>query len=243
MAKYTELFSEWLEAGGELPPEFSQIAGFDNLFVGEYADSEIGFETPSLFQLKLNQRATLIIPEYVTRIAEIEAARTNLENPVKIRTKTGQITRITGAVDNLTTDTQNGEKSTHTIGDTTQSNPDHVRTVSDQPFIAQAATPPADGTTSAAQVTPTSITVDKAFENDTTHDDHTTTENYTNYVHTVHEEDNARTDTERYDEVKDTESGYTVDEAERIYKDFERDVFNIKKQLLSEFRTLFLMVY
>lgn len=241
MAKYTELFNEWLEAGGELPPEFSQIADFDNLFVGEYADSELGYETPTLFQLKLNQRAALVMPDYIIRIEEIQRARILLQNPTKIRTKTGQISRMYGGDYTTGTTTQNGRKNIHTEGDTTNSAPDHVRTIADQPFIAQ--TEVQDGLITGAQVTPTQISVDRAFENDTTHVNNTVEETYDNYTTTVRHESKPKTDTEFYDDITDKETGYTVDEAERIYKDYERAIFNIKKQLLAEFKNLFMLVY
>lgn len=57
MAKYTELFSEYLEGGGELPAAFSQIDGFEDLFIGHFIDKEIGFETEVLFTIKLETKA------------------------------------------------------------------------------------------------------------------------------------------------------------------------------------------
>lgn len=43
MAKYTELFAEYLEGGGSLPAAFAEIVGFEDLFVARYCDKEIGF--------------------------------------------------------------------------------------------------------------------------------------------------------------------------------------------------------
>ena len=74
MAKYTELLSEYIEEGGELPPLFDTIEGFSDLFLGEYADREIGFETPALFALKLNYTAALVITPYYKRLAAISIA-------------------------------------------------------------------------------------------------------------------------------------------------------------------------
>ena len=42
MAKYTELFAEYLESGGELPAAFDEIYGFKDLFIGHFFDKENG---------------------------------------------------------------------------------------------------------------------------------------------------------------------------------------------------------
>ena len=83
MSIYTETFAEWLNGGGELPAEFGTIEGFDDLFTGAYCDKEIGFETPDLFQIKLNTRAALVIPAYAKRISDLQAAVTAAENPTR----------------------------------------------------------------------------------------------------------------------------------------------------------------
>ena len=88
MAKYTELLAEYLESGGELPSAFSQIEGFEDLFVARYCDNEIGFETETLFRVKLEERAAIIIPAYVKRIAATEAAWLVVSNPEKTQTRT-----------------------------------------------------------------------------------------------------------------------------------------------------------
>lgn len=84
MAKYTELFSEYLEAGGELPALFSQIEGFTDLFKAHFCDKEIGFETESLFAIKLEEYAHIYIPIYKQRIDDLATAITNARNPVKV---------------------------------------------------------------------------------------------------------------------------------------------------------------
>ena len=45
MAKYTELFAEYLESGGELPTAFDTINGFKDLFVGHFIDKDEKDET------------------------------------------------------------------------------------------------------------------------------------------------------------------------------------------------------
>lgn len=88
MAKYTELFAEYLESGGELPAAFSQIEGFEDLFIARYCDKEIGFETEDLFRIKLEERAAVIIPAYVKRIAATEAAWLLVNNPERKQVRT-----------------------------------------------------------------------------------------------------------------------------------------------------------
>lgn len=88
MAKYTELFAEYLESGGELPAAFSQIEGFTDLFVARYCDKEIGFETETLFHVKLEERAAIIIPAYVKRIEATDAAWLVVTDPTRSQTRT-----------------------------------------------------------------------------------------------------------------------------------------------------------
>ena len=98
MSIYTETFAEWLNGGGALPAEFGEIEGFDDLFTGEYCDKEIGFETPDLFQIKLNARAALVIPAYSSRMNDLQAALTAAQNP----TRTEETTFQEGAYTNKT---------------------------------------------------------------------------------------------------------------------------------------------
>lgn len=88
MAKYTELFAEYLESGGVLPAAFADIEGFEDLFVARYCDKEIGFETEQLFQIKLEERAAIIIPEYVKRLSATSAAWLAVTNPERKQTRT-----------------------------------------------------------------------------------------------------------------------------------------------------------
>ena len=73
MAKYTELFAEYLESGGELPAAFDEIVGFKDLFIGNFIDKEIGFETEVLFAIKLETKANIVIPVYAERITALES--------------------------------------------------------------------------------------------------------------------------------------------------------------------------
>lgn len=83
MAKYTETLQEYLE-DNELPEEFEEIEGFEDLFKAHFIDKEIGFETEELFAVKLSGRASLVIPMYKERIAHINAYIAKLGNPKKV---------------------------------------------------------------------------------------------------------------------------------------------------------------
>lgn len=83
MAKYTELFSEYLEGGGELPSSFELIENFDNLFKLRFYDHEIGFETETLFSMKIELTASIMIPLYKERIDMLAEAITGAKNPTR----------------------------------------------------------------------------------------------------------------------------------------------------------------
>lgn len=85
MAKYTMLFAEYLANGGALPSSFALIEGFENLFIGEYCDHEIGFETDELFKIKLEHKANLLIPIYEEHIRLRAEYWTRASNPTKVR--------------------------------------------------------------------------------------------------------------------------------------------------------------
>lgn len=84
MAKYTMLLAEYLERGGALPSSFSQIQGFEDAFIAEYCDSELGYETPNLFSIKLEAKANLIMKVYKEKIDERAIYWTKLRNPTKV---------------------------------------------------------------------------------------------------------------------------------------------------------------
>lgn len=198
MAKYTELLSEYIENGGQLPAAFDNIEGFEDLFLGYYCDHEIGFETPTLFAMKLETTANLVIPVYVKRLAELEAAEEALQNPQKKRVKTGSITRTTGKAEKTQTFT----------------NADHVRTEAELPFAGQNADQP-----------PTRVNTDKGYEDK------------------IKEDAAEHTDTETYNSVTDTESGYTPSEAATLFEALEAKAKLIKLECLQEFSNLFMKVY
>lgn len=89
MAKYTELFAEYLDNGGALPTEFALIAGFEDLFKERFCGCELGFETEALFTIKLDMKAKIVMPAYAERIAIMVAQMTGLKNnPVRMRYET-----------------------------------------------------------------------------------------------------------------------------------------------------------
>lgn len=96
MAKYTELLSEYLESGGQLPAALDTIDGFKNLFIGRYMDCEIGFETETLFAAKLEFRANLVMPYYVKRLDDLERVASAMATPSKVRTTTVNAGEQTG---------------------------------------------------------------------------------------------------------------------------------------------------
>ena len=120
MAKYTESLQEYLEGGGLLPSSmFSLIQGFEDLFKEKYCGSELGFETETLFALKLNYMANVVMPIYAERLAVIVAQMTGIkDNPNKWRYETREY----------------GEHETTTKGD---------GSTTDLPYNADTATPSA----------------------------------------------------------------------------------------------------
>ena len=88
MAKYTELFSEYLANGGPLPSSsFALITDFEDIFKERYGGCEIGFETEALFALRLDAKARVVMPEYSARVNAIDAAMLKLQTPTKTRTE------------------------------------------------------------------------------------------------------------------------------------------------------------
>ena len=100
MARYTELFSEWLEAGGVMPAVFDTVeidgVKLTDIFKAKYAAREIGFKTPTLFELKLNEYTAVLMPELNDGLAGFRTAVKAMSNPIKEHVKTGQIERIYG---------------------------------------------------------------------------------------------------------------------------------------------------
>lgn len=88
MAKYTETLAEYIEDGGALPSSsFALVEDFEDLFKERYCGSEIGFETETLFALKLDMKARLVMPIYAARIDAVNNALDKLKIPAKVRTE------------------------------------------------------------------------------------------------------------------------------------------------------------
>lgn len=104
MAKYTELLSEYLENGHTLPSIFEEIEGFSEMFLSYYIDKEIGFETETLFEIKLNMYANMYVPKYKERLEDLVSARTHANNPIKVRYSVGATTLINGQKKTKTTE-------------------------------------------------------------------------------------------------------------------------------------------
>ena len=106
-AEHTEFFSEYIANNGgadnALPSLFDKVPSitiddevttFKDAFILNFCDREIGFETEELFALKLESRAKLVLPFYISKLKQlasidyINAKRTESET----RTTTGNIT-------------------------------------------------------------------------------------------------------------------------------------------------------
>lgn len=87
MAKYTELFIEYVQGGGTLPALFDEIEGFEDLFIQRFCDYEIGYETEELFKVKLDLKASLVIPVYKDRISKINNYLNKINTPSKTITQ------------------------------------------------------------------------------------------------------------------------------------------------------------
>ena len=88
MAKYTELYSEYLASGGAVPTAaFAEVSDdFEDLFTAYYCDREIGVETEELFAIKLNLRAAMVCPLYKARIAAYDGVLGKVGAASKVRT-------------------------------------------------------------------------------------------------------------------------------------------------------------
>lgn len=106
-AEHTEFFTEYIANNGgaenALPSLFDKVPNitiddevttFKDAFILNFCDREIGFETEELFKLKLESRAKLVLPFYISKLNQlasidyINAKRTETEK----RTNTGNIT-------------------------------------------------------------------------------------------------------------------------------------------------------
>lgn len=100
MARFTELLSEYIQEGGKLPALFDNIVIDDNtltdIFTAQYAAREIGFETPPLFEMKLNAYAATLVPELQAGLNAFQGALTAMNDPSVTRTKSGALERHYG---------------------------------------------------------------------------------------------------------------------------------------------------
>ena len=99
MAKYTELFADYLANGGTLPAVFATIEGFETKFIQHYCDKELGFETETLFALKLEEKANIYVPLYKERIDSLATALNKIKTPSKVFSESNTITDTIGAQD------------------------------------------------------------------------------------------------------------------------------------------------
>lgn len=103
---HTELFTQYIANNGgaenALPSLFDKVPNitiddevttFKDVFILNFCEREIGFETEELFALKLESRAKLVLPFYISKLNQlasidyINAKRTESEK----RTNTGNI--------------------------------------------------------------------------------------------------------------------------------------------------------
>ena len=124
MARYTMLFKDFIEAGGQYPACFAEIEGLQDAFFGRYCVSEIGFETPSIFQIRLEAKANELVPFYKEKMTLASAQYVGLLTPSKLETITheyGQAhTATNGESIDLPTDAETfTDPTTKTATDTT----------------------------------------------------------------------------------------------------------------------------
>lgn len=115
MAKYTMLLNDYVRQGFSLP-SFEEIEGFSDLFFATFCDREIGFETPQLFEIKLDARAKLVLPYYAKKIQLQNKYLGLLNAPIKTTYFEEDITANLGEQNTSTTelpyDVQNAKPST-----------------------------------------------------------------------------------------------------------------------------------
>lgn len=104
MAKYTMLLTEYLERGGQLPASFSLIEGFNDLFIKHYCDKELGFETPYLFSIKLEEVADIYMQVYADKISKQTQAWLKFDAPIKVHYTQEDKTFNAGAQHTATTE-------------------------------------------------------------------------------------------------------------------------------------------
>lgn len=84
MPKFTITLANYLQSH-ELPTIFNDIVGFSEIFILEYLDREIGFETEWLFEQKLLGRSNLVVPLYVERISKLKIIEEKLFTQLQVQ--------------------------------------------------------------------------------------------------------------------------------------------------------------
>ena len=82
---HTELFTQYIANNGgaeqALPSLFDKVPNitiddevttFKDAFILNFCEREIGFETEELFALKLESRAKLVLPFYISKLKQLE---------------------------------------------------------------------------------------------------------------------------------------------------------------------------
>ena len=114
MAKYTELYIDYVKGGGAIPASFGLIEGFADLFLQRYCASEIGLETEELFALKLESKANLVMNDYAERIKLLVLQYAKIDAPAKTIYESSTITRNTGARKSTSATDYGAQESTST---------------------------------------------------------------------------------------------------------------------------------
>lgn len=143
---HTELFTTYIANNGgadsALPSLFKKVPNitngdevttFQDSFVLNFCDREIGFETEALFALKLEGRAKLVLPRYINKLetlAKIDylsAERTESETRTSTaKTKDSGTDKVTREGSGSTTDSGTDKVAHETSGSTTDSGKDTV---------------------------------------------------------------------------------------------------------------------
>ena len=215
-ARYTETLADYLNNGNTLPSVFGEITDFDDLFVQEYFNQEIGFETEQMFETRLEGKANVVIPYYKSKITEIEALVTAITDPNKTTTVTNSGQDIT--VNNLN-ENHSGADITDSTGSTTLGATKQKQT--ELPVNSSTSTP--------NKVIDTDQVINSSSGNGkTVYGQNITNTGTINYKHGH--------------AVTTEVTGLSVEDMMMIQR-FVNDINNLLDELLKEFRPLFMQVY
>ena len=215
-ARYTETLADYLNNGHSLPTVFGEITDFDDLFVAEYFNQEIGFETEDMFEARLDGKANVVVPYYAAKIEEITALVNAITEPNKTTTVTNSGQDIT--VNNLN-ENHSGADITDSTGSTTLGATKQKQT--ELPINAASATP------------------NKVIDQDQV------INSSSGNGKTVYGQNIANTGTINYKHghaVTTEVTGLSVEDMMMIQR-FVNDINNLLDELLREFRPLFMQVY